>query len=119
MVVLSARLRDQVRVHAVLFPALPSDEDHALWQRDFTGASGVFSVVLAGVRHDMLREFVRSLSILAWAQVSAVTEASLRRHKLPAVTRTAGRQVQCLFASTSVSSIHTICVMTSHPRSFV
>jgi len=30
----------------VLHPALPSCPGHELWQRDFTGASGVFSVVL-------------------------------------------------------------------------
>ena len=33
-------------VARVLHPALPDDPDHALWQRDFTGASGLFSIVL-------------------------------------------------------------------------
>ena len=33
-------------VEKVLYPALPSDADHALWKRDFTGAAGLFSVVL-------------------------------------------------------------------------
>ncbi len=31
-------------VHRVLYPALPSDPGHALWKRDFTGASGLFGV---------------------------------------------------------------------------
>jgi cystathionine beta-lyase len=31
----------------VLYPALPGDPGHALWRRDFTGASGLFGVVLA------------------------------------------------------------------------
>ncbi|USI74451.1 cystathionine beta-lyase [Sphingomonas morindae] len=35
-------------VARVLHPALPDCPGHALWQRDFTGASGLFSVVLAG-----------------------------------------------------------------------
>jgi len=33
-------------VEKVLYPALPSDANHALWKRDFTGAAGLFSVVL-------------------------------------------------------------------------
>ena len=31
-------------VQRVLYPALPSDPGHALWTRDFTGASGLFGV---------------------------------------------------------------------------
>jgi cysteine-S-conjugate beta-lyase len=33
-------------VARVLYPALPGDPGHALWKRDFTGASGLFSVEL-------------------------------------------------------------------------
>jgi cysteine-S-conjugate beta-lyase len=33
-------------VARVLHPALPGDPGHALWQRDFTGASGLFAIVL-------------------------------------------------------------------------
>ncbi|MGV0819837.1 trans-sulfuration enzyme family protein [Martelella sp. AMO21009] len=33
-------------VGPVLFPALASSPGHAIWKRDFTGASGLFSVVL-------------------------------------------------------------------------
>jgi cystathionine beta-lyase len=29
----------------VLYPALPSDPGHALWRRDFSGASGLLGVV--------------------------------------------------------------------------
>jgi cystathionine beta-lyase len=32
---------------AVLHPALPSCPGHRVWQRDFTGSSGVFSIVFA------------------------------------------------------------------------
>ncbi len=32
-------------VERVLHPALPNDPGHALWKRDFTGASGLFSIV--------------------------------------------------------------------------
>ena len=40
-------LAGRPEVSRVHYPALPGDAGHALWQRDFTGASGLFSVVLA------------------------------------------------------------------------
>ena len=36
----------QAEVERVLYPALPGDPGHAIWKRDFTGASGLFGVVL-------------------------------------------------------------------------
>jgi cystathionine beta-lyase len=39
-------LEGRPEVARVLHPALPSDPGHALWKRDFTGASGLFSIVL-------------------------------------------------------------------------
>jgi cysteine-S-conjugate beta-lyase len=39
-------LRGQREVKRVLYPALESDAGHALWKRDFRGASGLFGVVL-------------------------------------------------------------------------
>lgn len=41
-------LRDQPGVARVLHPALPDCPGHALWQRDFSGSSGLFSIVLDG-----------------------------------------------------------------------
>jgi len=35
-------------VRAVLHPAFPSCPGHAIWKRDFSGASGLFSIVLDG-----------------------------------------------------------------------
>jgi cystathionine beta-lyase len=39
-------LQKRPEVQRVLYPALPVDPGHALWKRDFTGASGLFGVVL-------------------------------------------------------------------------
>jgi cysteine-S-conjugate beta-lyase len=39
-------LSDRPEVAKVLHPALPTDPGHAVWQRDYLGASGLFSVVL-------------------------------------------------------------------------
>jgi cystathionine beta-lyase len=39
-------LETRPEVERVLYPALPSDPGHALWKRDFTGACGLFGVIL-------------------------------------------------------------------------
>lgn len=48
-------------VAQVLHPALPSSIGHAIWQRDFTGSSGLFSFVLNGDKAAAAR-FVDALS---------------------------------------------------------
>jgi len=42
-------LQARPEVLKVLHPAMPDDPGHAIWQRDFTGASGLFSIVLKPV----------------------------------------------------------------------
>ena len=39
-------LQGQCGVETVLHPALPDHPEHALWKRDFSGSSGIFSFVL-------------------------------------------------------------------------
>ena len=39
-------LRERPEVDQVIFPALEDAPDHALWKRDFTGACGLFGVML-------------------------------------------------------------------------
>jgi cysteine-S-conjugate beta-lyase len=39
-------LATRPEVTKVLYPALESDPGHAIWKRDFTGASGLFSIIL-------------------------------------------------------------------------
>ncbi|MDI1294650.1 MAG: PLP-dependent transferase, partial [bacterium] len=41
-------LADQPDVARVLHPALPDCPGHDLWQRDFTGSTGLFSIILRG-----------------------------------------------------------------------
>ena len=39
-------LQGRPEVERVLYPALPEDPGHAIWKRDFSGASGLFGVLL-------------------------------------------------------------------------
>ncbi len=39
-------LNDRPEVSIVLYPALPSCPGHEIWQRDFTGSTGLFSIIL-------------------------------------------------------------------------
>jgi hypothetical protein len=39
-------LKSRPEVLRVLHPALPDDPGHAIWKRDFSGASGLFSIIL-------------------------------------------------------------------------
>lgn len=58
-------LEQQPQVAEVLYPALVSHPDHALWQRDFSGASGVFSIVLKPCKTDQVHEFLNSLKLFS------------------------------------------------------
>jgi cysteine-S-conjugate beta-lyase len=49
-------------VARVIHPGLPSDPGHALWTRDFTGASGLFSIVLKPVSRDKVAAMLDGLS---------------------------------------------------------
>ena len=42
-------LKERPEVARVLHPALPGDPGHTIWARDFTGASGLFAIVLKPV----------------------------------------------------------------------
>jgi cystathionine beta-lyase len=47
----------------VLHPALESSPGHALWRRDFTGSTGLFSTILKPVRQRAVDAFVDSLKL--------------------------------------------------------
>jgi cystathionine beta-lyase len=50
-------------VKQVLHPARPDCPGHALWKRDFTGASGLFSIILHPIEKPALAAFLDPLSL--------------------------------------------------------
>lgn len=56
-------LQAQPEVSRVLHPALPDFPGHALWQRDFTGANGLFSLVMDGGGDKAVHAFLDALEI--------------------------------------------------------
>jgi cysteine-S-conjugate beta-lyase len=56
-------LEGEPQVAAVLHPALESHPGHALWKRDFCGASGIFSFVLAGGGTRQAHAFLDALKL--------------------------------------------------------
>lgn len=67
-------------VDRVLHPALPSCPGHQYWKRDFTGSSGVFSVVFApGPTREQVFAFVDALELFevgySWAGTTSLAVA--------------------------------------------
>ena len=62
-IMLAHWLAKRPEVARVLHPALPHDPGHALWRRDFTGACGLFSVVLQPTTEAQLAAMVDGLEL--------------------------------------------------------
>ena len=56
-------LQTRPEVSRVLYPALPEDPGHALWKRDFLGASGLFGVVLKPASKKAVYAFIDALDL--------------------------------------------------------
>ena len=56
-------LEQRPEVLRLLHPGLPSHPGHGIWKRDFTGASGLFSMVLKPVRKEAYHAFLDVLEL--------------------------------------------------------
>jgi cysteine-S-conjugate beta-lyase len=56
-------LEQRPEVMRVLHPALESDPGHDIWKRDFTGASGLFSIVLKPASEQSVHAFLNELAL--------------------------------------------------------
>ena len=56
-------LSQRPEILRVLHPALETDPGHAIWKRDFTGSSGLFSVILKPVSEKAVDAFLDALTL--------------------------------------------------------
>ena len=73
-------LAERPEIELVLHPALESCPGHAIWNRDFSGSSGVFSIVFrTGIEKQQVLAFVDSLHLFkigySWAGVTSLAVA--------------------------------------------
>jgi cysteine-S-conjugate beta-lyase len=83
-------LQGRPEVSRVLYPALPEDPGHALWKRDFTGASGLFGVVLRPAPKEAVYAMIDALDLFGIGSSWGGFE-SLILPTAPARSRTATR----------------------------
>jgi cystathionine beta-lyase len=62
---LASWLATRAEVARVLYPALPGDPGHAIWKRDFTGASGLFGVVLKPAPQEAVAAMLDGLTLFS------------------------------------------------------
>jgi len=58
-------LRARPEVREVIYPALPGARGHELWKRDFTGATGLFGVVLQPVAKERIDAMLDGMRLFA------------------------------------------------------
>jgi cystathionine beta-lyase len=83
-------LERRPEVAQVLHPALASSPDHALWKRDFSGASGLFGFVLHPLSPERLKAMLESVAVFSmgfsWGGYESLivpTDANIRRTAAP------------------------------------
>ncbi len=60
---IAAWMKARPEISRIMHPALPGDPGHALWKRDFSGASGLFGAILKPVSTKQLAAFLDGLTL--------------------------------------------------------
>lgn len=72
------------KIERVLFPALPSDPGHSLWQKQFTGAPGPFTVELKSCTESQFEQFINSLQLFglgtSWGGYESLVMPAIPHH---------------------------------------
>ena len=83
-------LQDRPEVLRVIHPALTGDPGHALWRRDFTGACGLFAVVLRPGPDKAVEAFLNALKLFglgfSWGGFESLAincDPQFKRRKVP------------------------------------
>jgi cystathionine beta-lyase len=78
-------LSERPEVARVLHPGLPEDPGHALWRRDFSGASGLFSIELRPVPEAAVTAFLDALTLFGMGYSWGGFESLVVKPKLDGV----------------------------------
>jgi len=77
-------LEMQPQVKRVLYPALASDPGHALWKRDFKGATGLFAIELVPGEKQQVAAFIDGLELFglgySWGGYESLAVPANLRH---------------------------------------
>jgi len=78
--VLAEWFKAQPEVECIMHPALPEDPGHALWKRDFLGASGLFGVTLTPRSREAVAALIDNLALFglgaSWGGFESLVLAS-------------------------------------------
>lgn len=77
-------LQQQPQIKNVLFPALPGDEGHALWKKQFSGAGGPFTFELRACDQTAFEQFIDALRLFglgtSWGGFESLVMPAIPHH---------------------------------------
>ena len=81
----------------MIYPALPGSRGHELWRRDFTGATGLFGVVLQPVAKERIDAMLDGMRLFAmgwsWGGFESLDHPDLARARAHGDALGGGRPV--------------------------
>jgi cystathionine beta-lyase len=81
---LATWLAGQPQIKRVMFPALPGDPGYALWQRQFSGGAGPFTVELQTCSEAGFERFIDGLSLFglgtSWGGFESLVMPAIPHH---------------------------------------